>query len=1349
MILFLFPLYAHSATPGPTISILDPAEGKTVWSTGTAASPVRIVFEAYDADGVNSSSFKLSVDSGAFSLITVGNYGLAGLYFYDWTPTAGTHAIQIQGQDTGSNTGNSRKVNVNVRVEALKNYSTFPGDGTLLIRDNDNTLCMSCHALKSHSSKNISTKYGNWERVCRDCHTPHNTRNIFLLQSSFRIYTGTNQSYAYNKKVDFRNISGESIYGFVTKSGSVRRGPCEVCHTRTQNVDNTPRWRNWTSRPDTDGSKHNGDAACPDCHLHTDGFSPGESPGNKKCSGCHKSLLVAMNTGDNMYHHYMDSANVTVQSDSGSKYTVTTSILGTFSGNAKRRCLMCHADHDVFRPDLNANSIGRAGNLRKSVMFAPTLASGFARSEFFNQTSSSGNIWGGLCLSCHRKSQRKYTSMLANDGSIQTPIIPFPGGAPSDYAATAHGNYTVPSSFKSDGSRFNANCLKCHNDALTKTKQAGSGDNAFGTHTTSYGLHGSPVRRLQALMGHQYYMGVSAAFDTSTSIVDSGNPGWTSNQWSGSPVAIVAGKGRGQGRSILFNSSNRIRVDSPWNPTPDATSKYNIEDPIEEDLCYRCHSTSKVFNPYSTRGVDYYGVKKFESDRAQKMYEMFNNGWPQAGYIGTVASPSGRTGFSVVTSGNDYKLNRWTASQFNGANGTLYQMLMKSGRAKGKTSIITANTANSITYNDLVRVPYPAAGDKFIIQSKPYRHRVESYTGKHRTDEYFIAQSDRTNTPFGWFSSVGGQHTGCTDCHNPHSARPQGITSGRATDDSFTTTSSITDSGLLYGSKSWTPGQWRGYMFKVYDTYTSLLGVNRVILDNTGNRLSLGGQMSRAPKGAYYVVESSGKPPKTLTGDDHEGNEINNANVGVWGVQVNYTTKPLPGQPQMNPNFIKTAAATKVYEICFKCHSDYGWGVGRKRIEIPDKPAKVSGTFKFVNGTSSNVAREFNPNNLSHHAIIAPGNNQPIKPNYGNTGVSSSYNFNASAVAVWPYYGTSNSGDTVAIDSSGNATLSGAANLPSTVIAGWYLWVDSAGTNGGDKPHNGARGPVVGKTDAGWFQVAQITDSQHFKVGTLGVTVPVVATQYWAVSAGLGNNFVPPYGPWSVLNCADCHGSDRRDPAGPHASSYQWIRRDLDRSISFDWFDGTRVSNISYRADTLSGSTKYLCLNCHRADVYGYEGTAGSSSGSGGSGAIVVSSSSGVYPTASYARVSHPVDETAALLNQLGQVKIGSSNAYGIACMTCHGGSGGTLGPNDTLGGIHGSNLGKDPLGSGGSPGSFQGRRMLNGASWGRVTRASTTVGVKCWTKPYNANDSVTTCSAEGNGPTGGLANYDYDSTAD
>jgi hypothetical protein len=209
-----------------------------------------------------------------------------------------------------------------------------------------------------------------------------------------------------------------------------------------------------------------------------------------------------MNTSTSSYHHMIDSDDP--------DYTI-----------ASKTCLMCHVDHDIFRPDLNTGIGQRAKNLRVDI--TSTVGQGDAGVLANYDYTSSGS--GGICLSCHTSVQVKgYTHP---DGSTETKAID-----KTDFdAATGSHNYSVSTTYGSDGSTFSATCVKCHNDEMTKSYQ---------TSTVKVGPHDSDYRGLL------------------------------------NPLGMAS-------------------------PT----------DPLEENFCFRCHSTTS--NPNAGSNQDFYGVQSMSS----------------------------------------------------------------------------------------------------------------------------------------------------------------------------------------------------------------------------------------------------------------------------------------------------------------------------------------------------------------------------------------------------------------------------------------------------------------------------------------------------------------------------------------------------------------------------------------------------------------------------------------------------------------------------------------------------------------------------------------------------------------
>jgi len=243
---------------------------------------------------------------------------------------------------------------------------------------------------------------------------------------------------------------------------------------------------------------------------------------------------------------------------------------------------------------------------------------------------------------------------------------------------------------------------------------------------------------------------------------------------------------------------------------------------------------------------------------------------------------------------------------------------------------------------------------------------------------------------------------------------------------------------------------------------------------------------------------------------------------------------------------------------------------------------------------------------------------------------------------------------------------------------------------------------------AGWYEVLAVPSSTVITLdrnftGTSGSKIAVL-------TAGLGNNFVPPYGPWSTLSCSDCHTSSvPSDPFGPHGSAIKWLLRGGEPQ-NFLFWNGTSTATVTYTPDANN-----LCLNCHRRNVYGDQA---------------------FFPTitaapGNYARQGHPADSG-------NHSSLEDRNKWGIVCMNCHGGA--------RIGQIHGSNLGK---GGGGVGASYSGRRLLAGSTWYAVTRSSTTAAGSCWTK--GSTDAVDNCAHTHAGDSfqSGVANYNYESGAD
>jgi len=94
---------------------------------------------------------------------------------------------------------------------------------------------------------------------------------------------------------------------------------------------------------------------------------------------------------------------------------------------------------------------------------------------------------------------------------------------------------------------------------------------------------------------------------------------------------------------------------------------------------------------------------------------------------------------------------------------------------------------------------------------------------------------------------------------------------------------------------------------------------------------------------------------------------------GVWGISVNN------GPAGTTPVYTVANPVVHEYELCFKCHSAWAYGA--------NPPQTPSGGPGGEPAMQTDPSVEFNPNNLAHHAVEAPGHNQPrnINPYFALT----------------------------------------------------------------------------------------------------------------------------------------------------------------------------------------------------------------------------------------------------------------------------------------------------------------------------------------------------------------------------
>ncbi|TWJ11336.1 hypothetical protein [Geobacter argillaceus] len=345
-----------------------------------------------------------------------------------------------------------------------------------------------------HNSTNLSStkwgvngwgiaggKYGAFS--CTTCHIP-STTNIKLIRGTITAPLGNwSSSNSPGVSVTFLNLTS---MGRDNDNHTTSNRICEVCHSRNK-------YHNYNTTKNSGGTIHNNSADCIGCHPHKAAFKGSESSGGQACTSCHNSgSFASALKGTNGYHHYLQSTDTVTYG------TVAQPVLVGGATDTNRNCLMCHVDHDIFRPDLNLNAgSGRGKNLRADISTTPTAANtaSYANTDFLPDATKNG----GICISCHRTQQTNLGYTQA-DGSLRKPAIPYPDTVQKQvfvFMSTAH-NYTVTSTFSGTGtSTFAANCTKCHNDTLNPK----SGYNAQGISRVKFGNHTTSIPQMLTTFG--------------------------------------------------------------------------------------------------------------------------------------------------------------------------------------------------------------------------------------------------------------------------------------------------------------------------------------------------------------------------------------------------------------------------------------------------------------------------------------------------------------------------------------------------------------------------------------------------------------------------------------------------------------------------------------------------------------------------------------------------------------------------------------------------------------------------------------------------------------------------------
>ncbi len=434
---------------------------------------IKTAFTDLDMSGPSTFSISIKVRdplSTEYTIVNAAKHSEQGLFvrringsYYEasvlWEPpddvVTGTYDLYFYVED--DHAANAEDGYANNIDELTVTSSSILGDGNMLRRTNNADNCgganSACHNISNHQNQD-----------CIVCHTSHGSKNIYLVRETIAtpnsgdksvVFKTTGIGDPYN---DPDPIIGDPTSGVMADStNAVFTGVCEVCHTTTEHHRN-------------DGSQlppnHHDGENCVGCHPHSEGFAVSESTGGVACA-CHGDIFTSMDSTSILTRHIL--------------YDDDADYFPPYGMYNSKNCLSCHVDHNIFRADLNPGVGERAYNLRVDKNIEPLIGDNTTLLNSDYQSSGTG----GVCLSCHdtpdmecsschtmfmlRKAGFSPFATAADGSSVHRYVI-----KTSFDAATSTHNYSVPVIYGADGSQFNANCTKCHNDDMAKTYQSSS-----------------------------------------------------------------------------------------------------------------------------------------------------------------------------------------------------------------------------------------------------------------------------------------------------------------------------------------------------------------------------------------------------------------------------------------------------------------------------------------------------------------------------------------------------------------------------------------------------------------------------------------------------------------------------------------------------------------------------------------------------------------------------------------------------------------------------------------------------------------------------------------------------------
>ncbi len=1110
---------------------------------------------------------------------------------------------------------------------------------------------------------------------------------------------------------------------------------------------------------------------CLQCHPHDKAFAAGESSGGSACDGCHGDIWnrINGNTGTTPSGAAIVSRHTlgTVAATNASPNDANVTWGNPLSANAAsvRSCLdMCHDDHPHTAGATTHEYNAYKDSTSQASRAATTRDTATKDKTDFDSAATNG----GMCLSCHRNpvdsshaavdktgyaaSKHAYTSNTVGASTYTWTYQQHDGGvfqrsctkchndpgdlAPSDtsgpfaavhfsrYPSLLFGNVTPASAGNTLGGNV---CMQCHGDGTTGLDRSGANlaaplartskhpVSADATHdsvaeyaaASAEGTAGGATRHVNCLDCHDPH-NAGAAHDSgtitsagATSLTDSAKSGaWAANQWTGYRVVVqpyaTTLAGSGQAAAITGNTTGgQINVASWPAGTPPTGASYAITKMGTGEVSA---ATSGVWGVTVTPGSSYSVGQATFQDTGSTVHSGASGG------IVTTAS----TG-TTVTSNN----RLWTANQWAG-----YVFRAVTGAQAGQTRNITANAASTLTINSAITL---AAGDLFVIYAAQGSDTLYfKASAEESPAEPMPNQHQPTSETFAGGTWIGRKMSPTlpTVAYETETVTVNAIGNYRM----VTFTSPVAIAAASVPAGNWTVNVYAAEndkntnAFVRYSVYkwnaADSLGTTVIARTNDATELT----PSTTPPGAVRSITVAGAAVSLVAGDKI---------VVDLEIYANSSTG-------LTASYYFGAGA--VGSVKMPGRVDFG-------VADPATPAWTSSMIGgYIRNELDRNGRWYRVTNVTQPDVNALYHQATITPAYSSTGASAlsntkMTNSTTAPTAQWQMdHGTLYSISTNTVAKTATATKEHEICLR---CHSSYAY--------GDSPPNVPSGHIdataVKETNVPHdFGTGQLS---YHPVFAQGLNQPNVNYAGWNTNAvytridnsgpltfGLSNTFTTGWFKESLVRCSDCHTSDTSsDPLGPHGSGKKWLLKGLESNVCWTRRNSTgtaweRVCNSDVPS-TPTTEAKNYCLNCHRWDVYGYIGY------SGAAGPSVLS------------RVPHDVTGQSATY---GAADLPTS---GIVCNQCHGG--------DRIAGAHGSSRRKYPYrydpstNTAGTisvaPQSYSGKRLLNGAYWYGVTRATATTGVACWGKA--GTDSLSLCAHSHANDAGSIANYSYEDGAD